>query len=101
MQNTGNIFKTRLTPASKIKNSWKLLGGINPDRFLILNSVWKKEIGNLADYCEIEAINKNVVIVKVKSSVIAQELNMRSRSVIRNLNKYFSRPWIHSIKAIF
>lgn len=65
---------------------------------MILNSVWAKEIGFLANHCRLMAVKKGSIIIKAASPAAAQELTMRSPQLIRSLNKYFNRPWIHSIK---
>ncbi|MCX5785952.1 MAG: DciA family protein [Elusimicrobia bacterium] len=87
------------TRASEIKSSWKFLGGIDPDRLVILDAVWKKEIGRLAQHCRLLGVNRGWVLVKADSSVMSNELLLRSRQLVRSLNRYFRRPWIKGIKT--
>lgn len=69
------------------------------DRLMILNSVWAKKIGFLANHCQLLAVKKGSIIIKAFSPAAAQELTMRSPRLIRDLNKYFNRPWIRFIKV--
>jgi len=82
-----------------VKNSWKTLGGIVPERLVILDAVWKKEIGRLGEHCELIGVNKGYIVVKTNSSVAYNELVMRSKQILRSLNKYFSKPWLKGIKT--
>ena len=65
---------------------------------MILDSIWAREIGVLANHCQLLAVKKGSIIVKASSPAAAQELTMRGPQLIRNLNKFFNRPWINSIK---
>ncbi|HAH32799.1 MAG TPA: hypothetical protein DCL44_10850 [Elusimicrobia bacterium] len=87
------------TRASEIKSSWKFLGGIDPDRLVILDAVWKKELGRLAPHCPILGVSKSWILVKADSSVMANELLLRDRQLVRSLNRYFRRPWIKGIRT--
>ena len=82
-----------------VKTSWKTLGGIVPERLVILDAVWEKEIGRLGDHCELLGVNKGYLVVKTNSSVASNELFMSSKQILRSLNKYFSKPWIKGIKT--
>ena len=88
------------TSASEIKSSWKFLGGIDPDRLVILDAVWKKELGRLAPHCPLFGVSKGCILVKSDSSVMSSELLLRGRQLVRSLNRYFRRPWIKGISAI-
>jgi len=81
-----------------VRSSWKTLGGIVPERLVILDAVWKKEFGRLADHCELMGVNRGYLVVRTDSSVVYNELLMRSRQIMRGLNKYFSIAWIKGIK---
>ena len=87
------------TNIASIKNSWKSLNGLNPDRLVILDAVWKKEIGRLNEYCKILGVDKGCIVVKTDSSVVSNELFMRNKQILRNLNKYFARPWLKKIRT--
>ncbi len=67
-------------------------------RLMILNAVWEKEIGYLSDCCSLSAVKDADLLIEAESSAASHELTMRSREIIKGLNKYFDRPWIRSIK---
>lgn len=96
------MFLTRRTSnwtnITNVKTSWKTLGGIVPERLVILDAVWKKEFGRLAEHCELVGVNKGYMVVKTDSSVVYNELFLRSRQIMRNLNKYFAIPWLKGIR---
>ncbi|OGS07634.1 MAG: hypothetical protein A2270_06765 [Elusimicrobia bacterium RIFOXYA12_FULL_51_18] len=81
-----------------VKKSWKTLGGIIPERLVILDAVWKKEIGRIAEHCELLGVNKGYIVVKTESSVVYNEIFMNSRQILKSLNKYFAKPWLKGIK---
>ena len=83
---------------TSVQSSWKNLGGIVPERLVILDAVWRKEFGKLAEHCELIGIKKGYLVVKTDSSVVYSELLMRSRHIMRSLNRYFSAPWLKGIK---
>ncbi|MBI4801468.1 MAG: DUF721 domain-containing protein [Elusimicrobia bacterium] len=87
------------TDIAAVKNSWKSLNGLNPDRLVILDAVWKKEIGRLKEHCEILGVDKGSIVVKTDSSVVSNELFLRNKQILRNLNKYFARPWLKKIRT--
>ena len=82
-----------------VKKSWKTLGGIIPERLVILDAVWKKETGMLGQHCELLGVSRGYIVVKTDSSVVYNELFMNSKQILRNLNKYFSKPWLKGIRA--
>jgi hypothetical protein len=87
------------TSIGYVKTSWKSLGGMAPERLVILDAVWKKEIGRLGEHCELLGVEKGFIVVKTSSSVAYNELFMRSKQILRSLNKYFSKPWLKGIKT--
>ncbi len=76
----------------------RALRGFDFDIFLILNSVWNREVGHLSEHCSLLGATRNSIIVSADSSVVSNELFLRSGSIIKNLNKYFRKPWIREIK---
>ncbi|MHB0995290.1 MAG: DciA family protein [Elusimicrobiales bacterium] len=84
--------------ADAVCSSWKFLGAGALDRLAILDAVWKKEMGRLADHCTLLGVDKGCVLVKPKSAAAASELSLRSSVLVKSLNKYFKRPWIKAIK---
>lgn len=91
----------------KKNSNWKRLSDTNPkrvfrglnfDSLFILDSVWNKELGNLSGHCSLAAVKNDCVVVKTDSSVVSNELMIRSPAIVRNLNKYFRKPWIKRIR---
>jgi len=66
---------------------------------MLLDSVWKKEFGRLGDHCSLVGVNKGYLVVKTDSSVVSNELGMSGRQILRNLNKYFTKPWLKGIRT--
>jgi hypothetical protein len=71
------------------------------DRLAILNSVWDKECGAFAKHWALIGVKKGVLYVRPKSSAAAQELSMRSETLVKALNKYFSRPWLIAVRVSY
>jgi hypothetical protein len=74
---------------------------MEPDRLSILSAVWEKELGHMAAQWALVGVKKGVLFVRPRSSAAAQELKLRESSILRSLNKYFSKGWIKSIKTSF
>jgi hypothetical protein len=91
--------KVNWTEAGEVQRSWKTLGGILPERLVILAAVWKKETGRLGEHCSLVGLDKGVIVVKADSSVVYNELALRSTQLLRSLNRYFPRPWLRGIRA--
>ena len=72
-----------------------------PDRLAILNSVWEKECGSFAQHWDLIGVKKGVLYVRPKSAAAAQDLHMRSEGLVKSLNKYFSRPWIITVRTTY
>lgn len=87
------------TGAGDVHRSWKTFGGIVPERLMILAAVWEKETGKLGERCSLVGLDKGYIVVKADSSVVYNELKMRSAQLLRGLNRYFPRPWLKGIKA--
>lgn len=91
--------KQNWTPVNKV-NSWRCFKGFNMDRLLILESVWDKEMGVLGEHCVFLGVEKNAILLKTDSSVVANEIVFKSKQTIRNLNKYFRTPWVKYLKIV-
>lgn len=87
------------TRVNEVCSSWRFLGGITPDRLAILDKVWEKEMGRLAEHCQLLGVDGHFIVVKPKSAAAASELALRSSVLVKGLNKYFKRPWITAIKT--
>lgn len=90
--------KENWTHIGYVKTSWKTLGGVIPDRLAILDAVWKKETGKLGEHCKLMGVDNGFVVVKTDTSVVYNELSLRSRQILRNINKYYAKPWLKGIK---
>jgi hypothetical protein len=72
--------------------------GMSRDRFAILGGIWHKEAGAFARHWKLEAVKGPTVHVRVTSSASGQELAIRSKELLKSLNKHFSSPWIKAIR---
>jgi Dna[CI] antecedent, DciA len=79
-------------------NSWKCFKGFNIDRLLILEHVWKDEMGALSEHCVLLGVEKNAIVIKTDSAVVANEITLKSRITIKSLNKHYRTPWIKYLK---
>ncbi len=91
--------KAKWVPAGDVCSSWKFLGGVSPDRLAVLDAVWQKEMGRLAEHCVLLGVDGHDILVRPRSAAAANELALRSSVLVKGLNKYFKRPWIRSIKT--
>jgi len=92
--------KEKWFKVSDILSYRNILGGINPNNLMILQNIWEKEFKGINEYCELYGIEKNKIILKTKNSVIANEINIRKDSILKDLNKHFRTKWIKDIKII-
>ena len=86
------------TKAGDVCTSWKMFGATTLDRLAVLDAVWKKEMGRLAEHCTLLGVDKGCIMVKPRSAAAASELSLRSAVLVKGLNKYFKRPWIRAIR---
>ncbi|MDD2772088.1 MAG: DciA family protein [Elusimicrobiales bacterium] len=70
------------------------------NKLLLLGSVWEKETGAMSAHWELYGVKGNAVFVKTASAAAGQELSLRSAALVKNLNKYFDRPWIREIRRV-
>lgn len=64
------------------------------ERIQIIIKLWNKEIGSLAKYVDLVGIQNGKLLVEVTSSSHFQELNLKKRSIIKNINQYFGNEKI-------
>ena len=84
--------------AGDLIKSFKFRAGLQSDKISILNAVWEKEMGHFSHHWTLVGVRQGILYVKPHSSAAAQELKMRSGTIIGGLNKYFGRAWIKAIK---
>jgi hypothetical protein len=90
--------KGSFASAGDLLGSFWRTSGANEDRVAILNAVWDREVGSFKTHWTLEGVKRGTLHIRVKSSASAQELSMRSRELVRNLNKHFRTPWIKGIR---
>ncbi len=79
--------------------AFKFRTGVQTDKIAILSAVWDKELGHMSKQWSLAGVRRGVVFVKPRSAAAGQELHMRAAEMVRNLNKYFGRPWIKAVKT--
>ena len=87
--------------SSDLVRGFSYRSGIVNDRLAILSGVWNKECGSFSKHWSLVGVKKGVLYVRPASAAAAQELHMRSDSLMRALNKYFSRPWIMAVRTTY
>jgi hypothetical protein len=70
-----------------------------PDRLAVLDSVWKKEFGRLAQHCSLLGVDGSYLVVKPASAAAASEINLRGPLLVKAINKYFKRPWLKAVRT--
>jgi hypothetical protein len=80
-----------------LKGFWRQ-AGLAEDRVAILHAIWDREVGSFKMHWILEGVKRGTVHIRVKSSASAQELSMRSRELVRSLNKHFRSAWIKQIR---
>ncbi len=88
------------TKASGASDSWKLFGGMDTGKLEMLDAVWAREMGRLAEHCELLGVERCTILVRPRSAAAANELTLRSSVLVKSLNKHFKQPWIRAIKAV-
>jgi hypothetical protein len=96
--NGGPLKKDHWASAGEILRVWKYRAGLDSDRILILNQIWEREAGHLSRHWTLSGVRRGTIYVQVKSPAAAQELQLRSRELVRSLNKYFKKAWIKDIR---
>ena len=69
-------------------------------RLMILDYAWKKVVADKEKLWKLVAVQKKSLQVEVKLSVARNELVTRRETIIKELNKYFSKPWIEKIEIV-
>ena len=69
-------------------------------RLMLLDYAWKEVVGDKQKFWKLVALQKKNLLVEVRLSVARNELIARQQSIIKELNKYFSKPWIEKIEIV-
>ncbi len=80
--------------------SRKFLGGVDISNLMLIDHLWKKEFSEFSSVCDIYAIEKDILILKVKNSVFMNEVRNRKDFLVREINKYFKNRFIRDIRII-
>ncbi|MBR2865520.1 MAG: DUF721 domain-containing protein [Elusimicrobiaceae bacterium] len=67
-------------------------------RLVLLDHVWTKLIGDKEKFWKLTAVKGGTLYVSVRLSVARSELIGRRDGLIKELNKYFDKPWIEKIE---
>jgi len=86
--------------AGEAVKRWSWGARVKTDRLMILNQVWEKEVGHLSRHWVLNGVRGGVLYVKTRSPAASQELQLRSRDILRGLNKHFDRAWIRELRAL-
>ena len=78
------------TPASELVNLIKRQLGLDEKMYTVIK-VWDKELGPLAKFATLEAINKGQLIVEVTSSSVFQEMSLRKKELVGKINQHFGK----------
>ena len=70
------------------------------NRLNVLDYVWENVTGSKGRFWVLKAVKGNTLYVQVKVSVAKNELIVRRRQLITELNKHFQKPWIKQIELI-
>ena len=91
--------RPRWSTGEDLVRSFGYKTGVQSEKLGILNAVWEKELGHLSKFWTLAGVKRGVLYVKPRSAAAAQELQMRSGTIVKDLNKYFSRAWIKAVKS--
>ena len=69
-------------------------------RLMLLDYAWKKVVGKKEKCWNLVAVNKKTLQVAVKLSVARNELVAREQTLVKELNKFFTKPWIEKIEIV-
>ena len=69
-------------------------------RLMILDYAWKKVVADKEKFWKLVAVKKKSLLIEVRLSVARNELVARQNILIKELNKYFTKPWIEKIEIV-
>ena len=76
----------------------KLNSQIN--RLLLLDNLWEKVTGSKAKFWQLYAVKGSTIFVTVKVMAARHELLLKEKTLIKELNKSFDKPWIRKISIV-
>lgn len=85
--------------AGEVKSSFSRLNA-HVNRLLLLENLWEKHTGGRSRFWQLYAVKGGIIYVKAAAPAARQELMLKEKELIRELNKSFDKPWIKSISAV-
>ena len=70
------------------------------NKLMILDHVWTRLVADKEKFWKLTAVKDNTLYVSVRLSVARNELIGRRDGLIKELNKYFDKPWIEKIEIV-
>lgn len=74
------------------KNITRYLG--LSEHLSLIDQAWEAELGGLKKVARIVALDRDALVIEVKSAPAMQELTLRRKELIRRLNQHFPSPVI-------
>lgn len=70
------------------------------NKLMILDHVWTRLVADKEKFWKLTAVKDNTLYISVRLSVARNELIGRRDGLIKELNKYFDKPWIEKIEIV-
>ena len=70
------------------------------NKLMLLDYAWKKVVGEKEKFWKLKAVQKGTLLVEIKLSVARNELTARRETIIKEINKYFDKPYIEKIEVV-
>ena len=70
------------------------------NRLMVLDHVWAQLVADKEKFWKLVAVKGSILYVSVRLSVARNELIGRRDGLIKELNKYFDKPWIEKIEIV-
>lgn len=61
---------------------------------MMIDRAWEAEVGGLAKFARIVAVDRESLVVEVNSSSAMHELALRKKELVRRMNQHFHPPFI-------
>ena len=67
------------------------------EHLALIELAWDAEVGGLAKYARITAIERDTLYVQADTATAMQELSLRRKELIRRINRHFPEPIIQCL----
>lgn len=81
-----------------IFESRKMFKGLDLNKLFIIDYVWNNEMKEYSKYCDIFALDRRCLVLKVKNSIIKNEIFIKKDDILKKINKHFKSGFIKDIK---